>query len=102
MQPIAIALNYSIKNIQNDVRQKGIIIYIYEKKKAIEHTKCGACSRLPKQQMSVGLRNQYTGFLCPKEGGGGKMGLYGLLGGKYVSMCKACGKLGGSGDMLPL
>ena len=29
------------------------------------------------------------------------MGLYGLLGGKYVSMCKACGKLGGSGGMLP-
>ena len=72
MQPMAIALNYSIKNIQNDVRQKGIIIYTYEKKKAIKHTKCGACSRLPKQQMSVGLRNQYTGFLCPKEGGGAK------------------------------
>ena len=31
------------------------------------------------------------------------MRLYGLLGGggKYVSMCKACGKLGGCGGMLP-
>ena len=28
------------------------------------------------------------------------MRLYGLLGGKYVSVCKACGKLGGSGGML--
>ena len=26
---------------------------------------------------------------------------YGLMGGKYVSVCKACGKLGGSGGMLP-
>ena len=30
------------------------------------------------------------------------MRLYELLGGgKYVSTCKACGKLGGSGSMLP-
>ena len=29
------------------------------------------------------------------------MRLYGLLGGNYVVVCKACGKLGGSGDMLP-
>ena len=31
------------------------------------------------------------------------MRLYGLLGGggKYVSVCKACSKLGGSGGMLP-
>ena len=29
------------------------------------------------------------------------MRLYGLLGGKYVSVCKACGKLGGSRGMLP-
>ena len=29
------------------------------------------------------------------------MRLYGLLGGKYVSVCKVCGKLGGSGGMLP-
>ena len=32
----------------------------------------------------------------PKRGGEG------LLGGKYVSVYKACGKLGGSGGMLPL
>ena len=30
MQPAAIALNYNVENIQNDVRQK-IIIIIYEK-----------------------------------------------------------------------
>ena len=36
------------------------------------------------------------------KGGGGKMRLYGLLGGgKYVSVCKACGKVGGSGGMVP-
>ena len=29
------------------------------------------------------------------------MRLYALLGGKYVSVCKACGKLGGSWGMLP-
>ena len=29
------------------------------------------------------------------------MRLYGVLGGKYVSVCKACGKLGESGGMLP-
>ena len=30
------------------------------------------------------------------------MRLYGLLGGKYVSVCKACGKLGGSrGNFVP-
>ena len=34
-------------------------------------------------------------------GGGGKMILYGFLGDKYVSVCKACGKLWGSGGMLP-
>ena len=34
-------------------------------------------------------------------GGGVQMRLYGLLGGKYVSVCKVCGKLGGSGGMLP-
>ena len=28
------------------------------------------------------------------------MGLYGLSEGKYVFVCKACGKLGGSGGML--
>ena len=44
-----------------------------------------------------------SGFLsafCPL---GGKLRLYGILGGggKYVSMCKASGKLGGSGGMLP-
>ena len=33
--------------------------------------------------------------------GGGKMRLYGLLGGRYVSVCKACSKVGGSGGMLP-
>ena len=32
---------------------------------------------------------------------GDKMRLYGLLGGKYISVCKACSKLGGSGGMLP-
>ena len=30
------------------------------------------------------------------------MTLHGLLGGKYVSVCKACGKLEGSGGMLSL
>ena len=38
-----------------------------------------------------------AGFLsafCPREGGGG--------GGKLVSVCKACGKLGGSGGHAPL
>ena len=35
-------------------------------------------------------------------GGAGKMRLYELLGGgKYISMCKARGKLGRSGGMLP-
>ena len=29
------------------------------------------------------------------------MGLYGLLGGKYISVCKVCGKLGGSGVCSP-
>ena len=29
------------------------------------------------------------------------MRLYGLLGGQDIFMCKACGKLGGSGGMLP-
>ena len=33
--------------------------------------------------------------------GGGKMRWYELLGGKYISACKACGKLGGSRGMLP-
>ena len=33
--------------------------------------------------------------------GGGKIRLYRLLGGKYVSVCKVCGKLGGSRGMLP-
>ena len=38
----------------------------------------------------------------PKVGGEGQMRLYGLLGGKYVSVCKACGKLGGSrGNFVP-
>ena len=32
---------------------------------------------------------------------GDKVRLYGSWGGKYVSVCKACGKLGGSGGMLP-
>ena len=41
---------------------------------------------------------QQLSILQPK---GGKMRLYGLLGGKYVSMCKACGKLERSGGMLP-
>ena len=31
MRPAAIALNYSVENIRNDVRQKIIIIIIYEK-----------------------------------------------------------------------
>ena len=31
MRPAAIVLNYSVENIQNDVRQKIIIIIIYEK-----------------------------------------------------------------------
>ena len=35
------------------------------------------------------------------EGGGGKIRLDRLLGGKYVSVCKVCGKLGGSRGMLP-
>ena len=40
--------------------------------------------------------------LFAQAGGGGRMRLYGLLeGGKYVSMCKACGKLGGSEGMPP-
>ena len=45
----------------------------------------------------------YQGFFQFFAQGGGKMILYGLLGGggKYISVCKACGKLGGAGGMLP-
>ena len=45
---------------------------------------------------------EYNGFFQLLVKGGGKMRLYGLLGVEYVSVCKACGKLGGSGAcMLP-
>ena len=43
----------------------------------------------------------HTGFLsafCPR---GAKWDCMDYWGGKYVSVCKACGKLGGSGGMLP-
>ena len=44
----------------------------------------------------------YQGFFQLFAQRGGKMRLYGLLErGKYVSMCKACGKLGESGGMFP-
>ena len=35
------------------------------------------------------------------QGGGQNEIVWIIGGGKYVSMCKACGKLGGSGGMLP-
>ena len=47
-------------------------------------------------------RVSFSFQLFAGEGGGGKMILYGFLGSKYVSVCKACGnKLWGSGGMLP-
>ena len=47
------------------------------------------------------LQFESAGFLSALWSRGDKMRLYELLGGKYVSTCKACGKLGGSGSMLP-
>ena len=56
MQPAAIALNYSVKNIRNDVRQK-IIIYI--RKIAIELTSVGlthACLNYAWKSSSLQVR----------------------------------------------
>ena len=42
---------------------------------------------------------RFLSAFCPRGGGGGANEHY--WGGKCASMCKACGKLGGSGCMLP-
>ena len=55
---------------------------------------------------ALAIAAQPTGFLStfrPREGGK-LMRMYGLLGGrggKYISMCKACDKIGESRGMLP-
>ena len=47
MRPAPIALNYSVKHIQNDVRQKIVHIYIYIWKIAIQHTSVGLAHACP-------------------------------------------------------
>ena len=52
MRPAAIALNYRVTNIQNDVRQ--IIINIYVEKNAIQLTSVGLALARPKYVRNLG------------------------------------------------
>ena len=52
MQPVPIVLNYSLKGIRNDVRQK-IIMIIHISKIAIEHTSVGLAHARPNKLSSL-------------------------------------------------
>ena len=56
---------------------------------------------LPSLVLSLHGYQGFFQFFCPRGGQNDIVWIIGGGGGKYISVCKACGKLGGAGGMLP-
>ena len=56
---------------------------------------------VPIQETHSGGSYDWPGFLSAFCSRGGQNQIVWIIGGKYVSVCKACSKVGGSGGMLP-